>query len=101
MQIKNVHYSERPDRFIITARGSRALIEFPTNITEIEKDEGVEYKAETVYFLETKNTQKLDERISTDFDLWLEAAKVPEPQVVNLGDVVEALNALAEVVIGG
>lgn len=101
MQTKNVYYTEEPSRFIINRHGSNALVEFPANVQKVESEDKTEWLAGTVYSISTKYTANLADRIEADFDLWLEAAKQIEPQPVDLNDVVEALNALTEVVIGG
>lgn len=101
MQTRNVYYAERPDDVIITANGESALIEFPVDVTEIVSDEGTQYKAKVVYSLKTRNTPNLTGRVLEHKDVWLAAAKVPEPQKTELSDVVEAINALTELVIGG
>lgn len=101
MQTKNVYYSEQPNRVIVNTNGTRAMVELPVNVTEIETEEGTNWLAETVYSFETMNTPNLMERVEADYDEWLELAKKPEPQVAGLNDVVEALNALTEIVLGG
>lgn len=101
MQIKNVYYAERPDDVIITANKNKAVIEFPVNVTEIETEEGTQYKAATVYVLETANTTGLRQRVEDNYDAWLEKAKEPVPQTTTLEDVVDGLNALQEYIFGG
>ncbi len=101
MLIRNVYYGEQPDNVIVTERGGKAVIEFPTNVSEIETEDGVQYKAEIVYYIETSATPNLKARVEAEFDAWLELAKVPVSQPATLNDVVEALNALTEFVIGG
>lgn len=101
MQTKNVYYSEQPDRVIVTERGDKAIVEFPCNVTAIENEARTDFLAETVYFLETMPTPNLKNRVEAEYDAWLEAAKTPAPQAVNLTDVVDAINALTEIVLGG
>ena len=101
MLTKNVHYSERPNRFEIQSNGQKACVEFPLNITEVETEEGTEFVAATVYSLETSYTPNLAERIEADFDSWLKKAKEPEMPQTTLEDVVEAVNMLQELIIGG
>lgn len=81
--------------------GKKAIVEFPTNVTEIEKEDGVEYVASTVYSLETMHTADLAERVSNNFDEWLDKAKVIEPSETTLADVIDAVNALTDIVLGG
>ena len=101
MQTKNVHYSERPNRFVIQSNGQKAYVEFPLNVTEVEREDGAEYVAETVYSLETTNTANLADRIEANYDAWLLRAKTPKMPQTTLEDVVEAVNMLQELIIGG
>lgn len=101
MQTKNVYYTEEPGRFIVNKRGANAVIEFPVDVQKLEGEERTEWLAKTVYAITTRYTENLADRIEADFELWLGAAKQTEPQPVDLNDVVEALNALTEIVIGG
>lgn len=97
MMIENVYYATQPDRVLVTAKGKRAIIEFPIGVSETEEG----WVAETVYSIETMNTQNLEKRVNANYELWLELAKKPEPQTTELSDVVEAINALTEIVLGG
>lgn len=81
--------------------GKKAIVEFPINVTEIEKENGVEYVASTAYSLETMHTADLAERVSNNFDEWLDKAKVIEPSETTLADVIDAVNALTDIVLGG
>lgn len=101
MQTKNVYYSEQPDKVIITSNGKFAEVELPVNVTEIENEEGTQYVAETVYRTRTIAAPNLKERVLENYEQWLEKAKETEPQRTELSDVVEALNALTEIVLGG
>lgn len=101
MQTKNVYYSELPERVIVTDRGGKAIVEFPCDVTEVEKEDKVEYLAETVYYLETISTPNLKGRVEAEYEAWLNAAMKPSPQPANLSDVVEAINALTDIIIGG
>ena len=101
MLTRNVYYGEQPDSVIVTERGGKAVIEFPTNVSEIEKEDGTQYNAETVYYVVTSATPNLKARVEAEFEAWLELAKEAVSQPATLDDVVEALNALTEYVIGG
>lgn len=101
MQTRNVYYSSQPNRVIVNAAGKKAVIEFPIGVTEIETEEGKSWLAETVYSVETMATPNLETRVEANYDAWLELAKKPEPQSAVLEDVVDALNALTEIVLGG
>lgn len=101
MQTKNVYYPYQPDRIIVESSENRALVQFPVNVTEVMVGEETNWLAETVYWFFTMPTSNLKERIEKSHDKWLELAKKPEPQVAGLNDVVEALNALTEIVLGG
>ena len=105
MQTKNVFYSEKPDKVIVTANGKTALVEFPVDVKKITTGEGeearIEYVAETVYAIKTTNTSNLKERVSKHYDAWLEVAKHIEPQHPSLSDVIEAVNTLTDIIVGG
>ena len=101
MQTKNVYYSEQPERIIVNSKGSKAIIELPVNTTEVKTEEESVWLAETVYSFETMNTPNLKERIEEGYEAWLAIAKQPVPQPTNLNDVVDALNALTDIIIGG
>ena len=101
MQTKNVYYSNQPDAVIVTERGKKAVVEFPCNVTEIKEGDRTEWLAANVYYIETVATPNLKERVEAEFEAWLEAAKEPGPQPTSLDDVVEALNALTDIIIGG
>ena len=101
MLTRNVYYSEQPDRVIVYTSGDKAIIEFPINVSEVEVEESTNWLAEEVYSIKTTNTANLAERVEANYDAWLDLAKQPEPQSPQLGDVVEALNALTEIVLGG
>ena len=80
----------------------KAVVEFPLNVKKVTTEDGTQYLAENVYSLETVNTPQLEQRIKDNFNMWLERAKADEPvQPTTIDDVVEALNALTEFVIGG
>lgn len=102
MLTRNVYYAERPESFSILHYGTKAVVSFPLNVSEIETEEGTQFLAEEVYTLETAYTPNLAERIEGNLEAWLERAKEVEPrQPITLDDVVEALNSLTEFVIGG
>lgn len=104
MLTKNVHYADRPDRVIVTTCGSTSLVEFPIDITEItiEGDEPrKEYIAESVYSLKTTSTPNLKERVEAHYYDWLDTAKTPSVPHTTLEDVVEAVNVLQAMIIGG
>lgn len=101
MQTPNVYYSERPERVIVRANGDRAVIELPVNVTEVETEDGTQYLAEKVYSVETRNRDGLAATVEAHYDAWLERAKEVEPQVASLSDVIDALNALTDIILGG
>ena len=101
MLTKNVYYAVKPERFLITSTGNKAVVEFPLNVTEVEVEEGVQYLAESVYSLVTVNTANLADRIAQNYEAWLEKAKEPVSQEVTLEDVMEAVNVLTDIVLGG
>ena len=101
MMTRSVYYSEKPNRFEIRSNGQSACVEFPLNVTEVETEEGTHYVAEVVYSLSTMATSDLADRIEENFDAWLRKAKEPEMPQTTLEDVVEAVNMLQELIIGG
>ena len=100
MQIRNVYYAEPPENVIVNERGGKAVVEMPVNVIEIEEEDRHEWFAETVYYIETTATPNLKERVEAEYEDWLEVAKIPAPQPASISDVVDALNALTEIVIG-
>lgn len=100
MMIKNVFYAQQPNSVIINARGAKAIIEMPVDVSEIETEDGSQWKAEKVYYTETMNAPGLQKRVEENYDLWIEVAKQPAPQEVSLQDVVEAINALTDIIMG-
>lgn len=100
MQIRNVYYAEPPENVIVNERGGKAVVEMPVNVIEIEEEDRHEWFAEIVYYIETTATPNLKERVEAEYEEWLEVAKIPTPQPASISDVVDALNALTEIVIG-
>lgn len=100
MQTNNVFFAERPEKVIVTTRGRKSLIEFPCKVEAVETEDGVQYRAETVYSLETMSRDGLKERVDANYDAWLDRAKKVTPQPATLGDVVDALNALTDLILG-
>lgn len=102
MLIRNITYQERPAPFEIRKHGRMATVVFPMDVVEAEGPEGeAEYLARRVYVLETGWTQGLEERIQGDFSKWLANAKKPEDPKTTLDDLVEAINTLTDIVMGG
>ena len=105
MQTRNVHYSQQPDNVIITEHAGKAVIELPINVAEVVKEyEGetiTEWVAEKVYYIRTVSTQGLKERVEADYDAWLELASVPDPSSVTMEDLVDAINTLTDIILGG
>ena len=101
MQTNGVYYADRPDRVMITTNGSNALVEFPINVQEIETEDGIQYFAEKVYSIKTQATDNLLGRVEANYDAWLDIAKIVEPPQTTVDDLVEAINALTDMVIGG
>lgn len=102
MQTKNEHFGERPDRVVVRRNGKDALVLFPLNVTEVQTEDGSQWLAETVYSMRTKAVPGLEERINANYDAWLEAAKkAVEPQTPTMADLVDAVNTLTDLLIGG
>lgn len=88
---------------VITTCGSVSVVEFPLDVQEViieGEEDRVEYVADSVYSLTTMNTANLRERIEGNYEEWLEKAKEVVTPKTSLEDVMEAVNALAEIVIG-
>lgn len=102
MQTKNVYYAKEPDRVMVTTCGDNALVEFPIGVAKVQTDGGVQYFAKKVYSLKTRATGNLKERIERNYDAWLNMAQAEEeiPQTT-ISDLVEAVNALTDMILGG
>ena len=122
MLIKNVTYSEQPPSFEIRRAGSKAVIVFPCDVEEIQVEETepeteesssglpelgggtktvTQYVAHNVYQLETNWTQNLEQRVSANLEAWKARAMIPEEKEATLSDVIEAVNTLTEIILGG
>ena len=101
MQTKNVIYAEHPERVMVYKNGGRARIEFPIDVEEIATEDRTEYLAKTVYSMETAATSGLKERVENNYEQWLAIAMIPEPQSTTLDDVIEAVNALTDMILEG
>lgn len=101
MQTKNVYYAKRPDRVMVTTCGDNALVEFPAGVAEVQTDDGVQYLATKVYSIKTRATTNLKERVERNYDAWLGMAQTEEVPQTTISDLVEAVNALTDMIIGG
>ena len=105
MLTKNVHYSEKPGKFMITTCGSVSVVEFPLDVTAVTIEEGEEKRkewiAESVYSLTTTTTPDLEKRVKKNYDAWLKKAQEIELQQPSLEDVIEAVNTLTDMILGG
>lgn len=101
MLIKNMHYVNEPPSFEVRISGKNACVLFPRNVKTTENEDGeVSYIAENVYYVETGATANLEERVRRNQNAWLAKAMVPDPIETTLSDVVEAINVLAEILLG-
>lgn len=100
MMTKDTHFADEPQRFIITTADNMAHIEFPTNVREIETEERTEYVAD-VYYMRTANRDGLHDEIKNNYEAWLARAMEEPMPKTSLEDVVDAVNALVDIVIGG
>lgn len=97
MLIKNVYYQEQPEPFEIRRYGKNmATVVFPTEVSETEEGD---YLATKVYALDVNYTTNLRERIENNFEAWLSRAKKPEIKEATLEDVIEAVNALTDIIL--
>lgn len=105
MLTRNVHYAEEPEKVILNTCGSVSSVEFPVGVTEvtIEDPEGerTEYVADAVYSLKLATVPNLKARIEADYDAWLERAMQIEPPKPSLDDIIEALDTLTDIIVGG
>ena len=101
MQTNGVYYASRPSRVMVTTFGDNANIEFPINVREVEAEDGTQYFAEKVFSLRTKATDDLLARVEANYEAWLEIAKLVKPPQTTVEDLVEAINALTDMVLGG
>ena len=103
MQTRNVHYSQQPERVIVSTNGSKAIIEFPINVREIAipdpDGDRTEWVAEVVYYMYTSATPDLEERVSADYETWLAKAIIPEAKETTLDDLAEALDAIMDILM--
>lgn len=102
MQTKNEHFGERPDRVVVRRNGKYALVLFPLNVTEVQTEDGSQWLAETVYSMRTMDRPDLKDRVNANYEAWLEVAKkAVEPQTPTMADLVDAVNTLTDLLIGG
>ena len=103
MLTRNVYFTERPENVIVTRFGNTycCRIDLPVNIEEVETGEGeTQWKAD-VYSVEAGYTVDIKERVEENYDAWMEVAQAviaPEPTIQ---DVVEAMNELTDLILGG
>lgn len=101
MQTNDVYYADKPNRVMVTTNGNNALVGFPINVSEVETEDGVQFLAEKVYSIKTQNTDNLLERVEANYESWLDVAKIVKEPTTTMDDLVEAINALTDMVIGG
>ena len=104
MLTRSVFYSQEPERVSvhrIGRTGYTARVDFPVNVQQvIMPDEEPQYKAD-VYSVEVGFTVGLKERIENNYEAWLAVAKeIPAPQPT-INDVIEAVNELTDIILGG
>lgn len=104
MLTRSVFYSQEPEQVSVHRighNGYTARVDFPVNIQQVMiQDEELQYKAD-VYSIEVGFTPDLKERIESNYEAWLAVAKeIPAPQPT-VQDVIEAINELTEIVLGG
>lgn len=102
MLTKNVQFAKKPDKVMIRRiqNGYMCYVDLVENIREMKENEETNYIAD-VYSVQAGYTAGLKERVERDYEKWLMVAKdIPAPQPT-VTDIVDAINALAELVIGG
>lgn len=103
MLTRNVYYAERPDPVQVfrIGLGYTCRVDLPVNIREIQNDEGDTQFVADVYSVTAGYTPGIKERIEADYNGWLAVAKeIPAPQPT-IQDVIEAVNELADIILGG
>lgn len=102
MLTKNVNYTARPNDVVVNRIGDtyRARVDLPTNIEEHINDEGEVHYTADVYSIDAGYTSNLAERVAADRDTWIARAAVELPPSPTIQDAIEAINALAEIVLG-
>lgn len=102
MLTKNVCYTSQPNRSIVYHHGDNAIVEFPVNVVEVTTEDGSQWLAEKVYSIRTRYTPGLENRVTVNYEAWFEAAKKAiDPQTPTMADLVDAVNTLTDLLIGG
>lgn len=104
MLTRNVYYSQRPDRVIVNRigeNGNTCRVDLPVNIEEVEAQEGeTQFKAD-VYSITAGYTANIAQRVEANYEAWLTVAKeVPQPEPT-IQDVIDAVNELTDLILGG
>lgn len=97
----DVFYDKRPEEIEIRANGESAVIEFPVNVKEVETEDGKQYCAERVYSVKARYTENLLERVRANKEAWLAKAMKIEVPKATVEDLVEAIDILTGIVLGG
>lgn len=97
----DVFYDKRPEEIEVRANGDSAVIEFPVNVTEVETEDGTQYHAEKVYAVKARYTENLIERVKANKKAWLAKAMEIEVPKTTVEDLVEAIDILTGIVLGG
>lgn len=102
MLTKNVIYAERPDTVIVTpiAKTGRCYVEFPVNIREEPVEDGTQYIC-NLYTISRVLRPGLKEEVEANYEEWLEKAIIESEPELTVQDVMDAVNELAEIVLGG
>ena len=103
MLTKGVQYAHEPERVNIRRHGNGYMctVELAENVRQEQGADGDAVWIADVYSLDAGYTAGIRERVERDRESWLAIAReipVPKPTIE---DVVDALNALTEAVIGG
>ena len=80
------------------AKTARALVSFPLDVEET--DEGC-WMAGKVYDINRPWSDTLESEIEADYERWLAIAQEEAVPKATLEDVVEAINELTDLIIGG
>lgn len=102
MLTKNVIYGSEPAAVNVLriAKTSRAVVALPVNVRSEGSGNEIVWIADE-YRIEREWAPDLAERVTANYDEWLATAKAESVPETTLADVVQAVNDLADLVLGG
>lgn len=101
---RNVYYGNKPEKAYVlkVANTNTCYVELPVNVEEIPGDgeRDTQWKSD-VYSIRTLYKESLLEEVLSNYDAWLERAKEESIPEVTIDDVMETVNLLTSIVLGG